>query len=122
MHYSTITKDILLTHAEAEAVGKRWNHFFYEREKNERFTNELEEAVMVHTKTTVPGNTKGYKETCKFGFIETWKFKCRVGFPIPDNKLDVNASRSDGYKHNCYTNEKLTNVFIPKLKEALRKN
>jgi hypothetical protein len=122
VHYSTITKDILETHAEAEAVGKRWNHFFYEREKNERFTNELEEAVMVHTKTTVPGNTKGYKETCKFGFIETWKFKCRVGFPIPDNKLDVNASRSDGYKHNCYTNEKLTNVFIPKLKEALRKN
>ncbi len=121
VHYSTITSDIVLLHSEAKAMKKPWTHFFFERQKSERYTDEMEEAVMVHTKTTVPGNTKGYGKTCKFGFVETWKEKCRVGFPIPNNKLDVNASRPDGYKYNCYTNERLTNVFIPKLKEAMSK-
>lgn len=121
VHYSTITTDILKTYSEAKAKKERWDSFFFERHKSERFTNELEEAVMVHTKTTVPGNTKGYRKTCKFGFVETWKEKCRVGFPIPNNVLDVNASRTDGYKYNCYTNDKLTNIFIPKLKEAMLK-
>lgn len=121
VHYSTITNDILITKSEADAQRKRWDHFFFERNKSERFTDELNEAVMLHTKTTVPGNTKGYKKTCKFGFVENWKEKCRVGFPIPNNKLDVNASRPDGYTYNCYTNDKLTNIFIPKLKEAMKK-
>ncbi len=121
VHYSTITKEILKTYEETIAEKGRWNHRYYERKKSERFTNEIEEAVMVHTKTTVPGNTKGYKRVCKFGFVETWKDVCRVGFPIPNNKLDVNVPRPDGYKHNCYTNEKLTNVLIPKLREALKK-
>jgi hypothetical protein len=121
VHYATITNDILTTHSEAAAEKKRWNQYYNERDKSERFTDEVNEAVMVHTKTTVPGNTKGFPKYCKFGFVETWKAKCRVGFPIPNNKLDVNASRPDGYKYNCYTNDKLTNTLIPKLLEAMNK-
>ncbi len=121
VHYSTITHDILKTYTEFEKEGKHFEQFYFEKFTKERFTKELEQAVMVHTKTTVPGNTKGYKKTCKFGFQETWKDICRVGFPIPNNKLDVNASRPDGYKYNCYTNEKLTSTFIPKLREAMKK-
>ena len=121
VHYSTITHDILKTYEQSRISKERWNVFFFERKKSERFTDELNEAVMVHTKTTVPGNTKGYRKTCKFGFEETWKEKCRVGFPISNNKSDANVSRPDGYKHNCYTNDKLTHVLIPKLKEALKK-
>jgi len=120
VHYSTISIDILQTYEDARKAGKNFDQFYYERNKNERFTNEIEEAVMVHTKTTVPGNTKSYSKTCKFGFVETWKAKCSIGFPIPNNKLDVNASRPDGYKYNCYTNEKLTNHFVPKLREAMK--
>ena len=121
VHYSTITKDILQTNAEANALGESWFARYNERKKSERFTDEINEAVMVHTKTTVPGNTKGYREYCRAGFVETWNKKCRVGFPIPNNVLVENASRPDGYKYNCYTNDKLTNIFIPKLNEALKK-
>jgi len=76
---------------------------------------------MIHSKTTVPGNTKGYGKTCKLGFVGKFYEKCRVGFPIPNNIKVENATTPEGYEFNCYTNEKVTNLYIPKLREAMRR-
>lgn len=117
VHYSTVTKGILVTSKEDE----NWNYWYRESKKSERFTNELEEAVMIHSKTTVPGNTKGYKRICKLGYKGSWKEKCRVGFPIPNNVLVENATTPEGYGYNCYTNQKVTEKYAPALRAAMNK-
>jgi hypothetical protein len=117
VHYSTVTKGMMVTHKEQK---KGWNYWYRESKSSERFTNELEEAVMIHTKTTVPGNTKGYDRLCKLGYQPSWKEKCRVGFPFPNNKF-VNASTPGGYAYNCYTNERVTETYIPNLRAAMTK-
>jgi hypothetical protein len=120
VHYSTVTKGILATYKEKKSKGKAWYYWYSEDKKSERFIDELEEAVMIHSKTTVPGNTKGYAKTCKLGFKGKFYEKCRVGFPIPNNIKIENATTPEGYELNCYTNEKVTNLYIPKLREAMK--
>jgi len=121
VHYSTITKGILETYADMQAKGKGWDYWYRESKESERFTDDINEAVMIHSKTTVPGNTKGYGKTCKLGFVPTWKDKCRVGFPIPGNQKIENATTADGYEPNCYTNERVTDKYVPKLRELMHK-
>lgn len=121
VHYSTITKGILETYADMRAKGKHWDYWYRESKASERFTDDINEAVMIHSKTTVPGNTKGYERTCKFGFVPTWRDKCRVGFPIPGNQKIENATTAEGYEPNCYTNEKVTDKYVPKLRELMHK-
>ncbi len=121
VHYSTITKGILETYADRKAQNRGWDYWYREPKSRERFTDELEEAVMIHSKTTVPGNTKGYRKTCKLGFVETWKEKCRVGFAIPENKLIANVSIFEGYQPNCYTIDKVTNLLVPRLRKLMNK-
>ena len=116
VHYSTITKGIL-----ESVVNKPTSKLKYkESSSSERFTNELDEAVMLHTKTTAPGDTRKWFDWCKFGFKGNHRQQCRVGFPYPDSTSTGETSTKDGYGHNCYTNTKLTNVFIPKLKQAMQ--
>jgi hypothetical protein len=121
VHYSTITKGILGTYKEKKDRGKAWSYWYTESKESERFVNELEEAVMIHSKTTVPGNTKGYERICKLGFKGKWNEKCRIGFPIPGNLKVENATTPEGYELNCYTNEQVTDIYAPKLREAMNK-
>ena len=119
VHYSTVTKGILETNKNHK--GRRWNYWYRESKQTERFTNDLEEAVMIHSKTTVPGNTKGYFRTCMLGFHGRWTEKCRVGFPIFNNTKVVNATTPEGYERNCYTIDRVTHDYAPKLRDAMTK-
>lgn len=123
VHYSTITKGILETAKEMIEKGKgHFDYWYRENKKSERFVDEINEAVMLHTKTTVPGNTKWYWKFCKVGFKGRWNEKCRVGFPIPGNKkVEGAGTAEDNYEYNCYTNEKITNIYAPKLRELMHK-
>ena len=116
VHYSTITEGIL----ESPAQNPSWNLRYKENSLTERFTRELDEAVMLHTKTTVPGDTRKWFDWCKFGFKGNHRQQCRVGFPYPSSTNTGETSTEDGYAHNCYTNSRLTNIFIPKLKQAMK--
>lgn len=121
VHYSTVTKGILQTYREAKTKGRPWHYWYAESAKSERLIDELKEAVMIHSKTTVPGNTKGYWKTCILGFKGKFNEKCRVGFPILGNVKVDNATTPEGYEFNCYTNERVTNLYAPKLREAMNK-
>ena len=121
VHYSTVTNGILETNLDKKKKGRKWKYWYSESKQSERFTDELEEAVMIHSKTTVPGNTKNYDRLCKFGFEGKWHEKCRVGYPIPGNIKVENGTNPEGYELNCYTNEKVNNKYAPELREAMNK-
>ena len=121
VHYSTITKGILQGYHEATELGRTWNLAYNEPISSERFTNETSEAVMLHSKTTDARDTKGWEKFCKLGFVGGYNDKCRIGFPFPNNIQKVNSSNSAGFENNCWKNEKLTEYFLPKLKEAMKK-
>lgn len=126
VHYSTVTKGILETYSDTinntniQKMNIRWNYGYREPTKSERFTDELNEAVMIHAKTTVPGNTKGFTRICKYIENRGWNQKCRLGFEIPNNILIENATTPDGFLQNCYKNRKVTEYYVPLLKEKLK--
>mmetsp|Transcript_7245 Transcript_7245/g.10376 ORF Transcript_7245/g.10376 Transcript_7245/m.10376 type:complete len:967 (+) Transcript_7245:49-2949(+) len=122
VHYATVTKGIAATYAETMSdKSRRFRFSFTEDNTIERFTDENNEAVMLHTKTSLPLDTFNYKINCKVGFVETWKDKCRVGFTYPNNIEAKGTGNEEGFEYNCFSNEKLTNFWIPKLREAIYK-
>lgn len=120
VHYSTITRGHAMTYKEAQEKKLPWKFQYSDRYPTERFTKEDSEAVMLHSKTTPPGDTKNWKKFCKSGAKLAHNQKCRVGFPILNNKPKKGSANANGYEYNCYTNIKLTNEFIPKLKIAMQ--
>jgi len=125
VHYSTVTRGILETYLDKVNNTKNrqnritWDYWYREPVRSERFTDELKEAVMIHAKTTVPGNTKGFTNICKFIEHRSFNQKCRLGFEIPNNILIENATTPEGFLLNCYKNPKVTDYYVPLLKKKL---
>ncbi len=88
----------------------------------DKLTDEVNQAVMLHSKSVVPEYTTEWKERCKEGYVPTHGKKCRVGFPWPhNNEKGPKKSTNDGFGYNCFTNEKLSEFWIPKLRDAMKK-
>jgi len=121
VHYSTITKGFARTYKEAKEGGFKWMPRYQDTEPIERVTDEINEAVMVHTKTLVPGDSVQWQERCKKDFEESHNKRCRIGFAHPNNKVVEGAANADDFKYNCFTNEKLTNYWLPRLHDAMKK-
>lgn len=119
VHYSTVTKGILQRYAENP---KKWHRIYGERAPSERVTDEANEAVMLHTKTTTPEQTTRWKRRCHYQFEKKWR-GCYVGFPWPNGVEDKenNHQPEDGMEYNCFINQRINNFWAPKLKEALAK-
>jgi hypothetical protein len=117
VHYSTVTSGLL---TEYKDNTKSWRKDY--TESTERVTDEANEAIMLHTKTTTAEQTTRWKKRCHYQFDKKWR-GCYVGFAWPDNKEDpAHAHREeDGYEYNCFRNERVDNYWIPRLKEALAK-
>ena len=122
VHYATVTGGLLQTKDEAKKKGEPWYMHFRETRKTDQFTDELNQAVMLHTKTTVPEYTTEWQTRCKEGVNAGHGKNCRVGFPWPQNN-DNNPQKAtpDGMGYNCFTNEKLNKYWIPKLRDAIEK-
>ena len=103
IHYSPIT----LGH---------WNNLHRRRhgaEKGERDSRELDELVMIHTKTKNVKKNVGWQSRCKF--------KCdEVGFVWPRLANDATKT-SEGYKFNCWAYQTVDDIWVPRLEEAMRK-
>ena len=120
VHYATVTEKLLQTKEEAKKRGESWSRWFHESKETDKLTDEIHQAVMLHTKTTVPEYTTDWKTRCKAGYKPVHGQKCRVGFPWPNNNENIpEKMTSDGFAYNCFTNEKLVNFWIPKLREAM---
>ncbi len=121
VHYATVTLGSLETKEQAKQKNEHWYQHFRESRTSDHITDELNQAVMLHTKTTVPEYTADWKTRCKEGYKPAHGQNCRVGFPWPLNNERSPEKGTDGMGYNCFTNEKLSNFWIPKLREAIRK-
>ena len=139
VHYSTISQGLVQTYKEHQEVQnnlvrqgfqevpKQYPPKFQEGKPSERFTDEKNEAVMIHSKTAVPEHTRKWQEQCKLGFVESHGHKCRVGYHWPDNKVrkgsavEDGVANEDGMMYNCFQNLKVRDVWVPRLKEAMEK-
>lgn len=123
VHYATVTQGLLQTKSEAQKAGKPWSPSFHESKLADKITNEKTQAVMLHSKTTVPEYTTDWKERCTLGAKNSHGEGCRIGFPWPGNTNTIGSEKAneDGMAYNCFTNTKLNEVWIPKLRDAMKK-
>jgi hypothetical protein len=120
VHYSTVTKGLLSVYKDNP---KHWSSQHHERPPSERVTDELNEAVMLHTKTTTADQTSNWANRCHYQFDKKWK-GCYVGFPWPggvEKKGDESNHNAEGMEYNCFPIEKVTNYWAPRLRDALAK-
>lgn len=117
VHYSTVTKGIMRTYEDLKEG--QWKRMYSDR--TERVTDEANEAIMLHTKTTTPEQTSRWEKRCHYQFDKKWR-GCYVGFVWPNGTEDLeNNHNADGMMYNCFQNDRLETYWIPKLKEALTK-
>ena len=122
VHYATVTQGLLQTKDEALKAGRQWSPSFHESKTVDRVTDEKNQAVMLHSKTTVPEYTTDWSDRCKYGAKNKQGENCRVGLPWPGNTNTIGAEKFDenGLAYNCFTNQKLNEVWIPKLRSAMK--
>lgn len=122
VHYATVTRGLTQTKEEAKKLKQKWYRQFHEWSATDITTDEVNQAVMLHTKTTVPEYTMEWKERCKVGVKPAHGENCRIGFPWPHNdQKGTEKANPEGYGYNCFTNEILSKVWIPRLRDAISK-
>jgi hypothetical protein len=119
VHYSTVTRGIMETYAEKTKHNEHWQRRFGDNAPVQRNTDEIKEAVMVHTKILKRDMTSGFKIRCRFDYEKKWQ-GCWVAYPWPQPKTAATYN-NEGMDYNCYMNEKVENFWVPRLREALKK-
>merc|ERR1711862_755144 len=100
IHYSTITTEVI------KNIKTKTSNYI---ETKQRYSNELTEATMIHTKT-VP-----YEHTTNFEFLGK-HLKSYFGFPWPDGtESKDNITNVDGFLYNCFINDNVESYWLPKL-------
>ena len=118
VHYSTVTQESVMTekdHIKNKLPGN-WRRQY--KEKHARFSNELNEATMLHSKAVAIKDTLSWESNCK-----TFTRMCRLGTSFPrdldEKALNETIRDDDGYVYNCYINEKIEDFWVPKLQDAM---
>ena len=116
VHYTTVTTRIHEAPNEASPP-------FQQRKPYERRVDEINEAFMLHTKTTDSTATAGWKEHCR----DTENAKdCPVGIAWPllpggGDEVDKSAKLSkDGLAYNCYQHGRIQHAFAGQLEKLLK--
>jgi hypothetical protein len=117
VHYSTVTKGYLQTYNEAKEKGETWYRQYREHSPSEITSDEISQAVMVHTKSLSRDMTFKFNTTCRLDHAKKWQ-ECWVAFPWPFNTTEVKQDEN-GMAYNCYINRKVEEYWIPKLKDAI---
>ena len=112
IHYSTITESSNLNRKEfVEKIGNKRafpDHL-------SRFTDEVNEALMLHSKSIARQDTANWKDRCS-GKVSGL---CRIGFPWPKEDGSNATADENGWKYNCYVNPQVDNYWAPKVKAKL---
>jgi hypothetical protein len=121
VHYTTVTQRI---HDAPHEDLPLYN----QRRPYERRVNELEEAFMLHTKTTYPSATRKWTTSCT-GQSEEDKKKCPVGIAyslddsteVDDLQKRLNTTHTKaGFAYNCYQHKRIQNELADKLQAFLQ--
>mmetsp|Transcript_50297 Transcript_50297/g.50648 ORF Transcript_50297/g.50648 Transcript_50297/m.50648 type:complete len:107 (+) Transcript_50297:1438-1758(+) len=84
---------------------------------------------MIHAKTTKASDTKNWKKFCDAKYKNSGqpKDKCTVGFPYPHSDMGIGLNpkkppvgeTENGMNLNCYSSDRVTNIWIPRVKKGL---
>lgn len=124
VHYATVTKPYMETYRAAQQKGKRWQRVLRENFPSERVTDEVNEAVMIHTKIVTWKNTRNTEKRChKTARANAlWRVKgCYIGYPSPNGTATFGLWGEDEMTYNCFINNKVEEFWLPKLKERLER-
>ena len=106
VHYSTVTRRII-------DAPKEMSPPFKQRQPFERRVDELNEAFMLHTKTTHATATWNWGRNCRNSADSQ---NCPVGIAWPTSPLKIEDKvNQDGFAFNCYTHSRIQEEIAPVL-------
>jgi hypothetical protein len=86
------------------------------------FLDDVNEAILVHTKSVLPHETTTRNASCQLGS----KHACSVGFRCPPSTAFVDADHQKNMFHdesgkfcNCWVQEHVETILLPMLEAAL---
>jgi hypothetical protein len=128
VHYSTVTKDVSRLHEDFrpdEKYVRKVHMSSWKKESPETFLDEMNEGILVHTRSVLPHESQYRNQGCQLGS----KYGCSVGFVCPDSTPFVDEKHkqnafydADGNYCNCWANSKVENTYVPKLESMLREH
>jgi len=108
-----------LNELQTKNMGNRWRQRY--GEKHVKFIDEEKEGLMLHTKSVVKDQTKYFERNCK-STKPAAMGQCKLGFPWPNGVVSSeNVQDTNGNVYNCFVDERIENVWIPKFKAELKK-
>jgi len=114
-----VTLETVQTYQEAKNAKKNWVQRLTDANIMQTTSDELHQAVMVHTKSVSVEVANNWAEQCRHDYKKKWK-GCWIGFPWPNGTASANETyNSEGLEYNCFVNPAVENIWIPKLKKAL---
>jgi hypothetical protein len=113
IHYSTVTES---TNLNSEQYRKEFGGRRPFPDPKSRFGDEVNEALMIHSKAVARQDTADWARVCHAGGTGT----CRIGFPWPEGaeKKHITTDK-EGWRYNCYVNEKVEKYWGPLLRQQL---
>lgn len=130
VHYSTVTKDLATYFADhpASKPGSNVSYIRSFRRKTwlarEVFLDELNQGMLIHARSVLPYETTYRNHSCYLNAT----FECMIGFPCPQSVDFVDGlSEKNGLSDqagdfcNCWPDETLETVLIPRLETLLQK-
>jgi hypothetical protein len=113
VHYSLVTKTVAAWY---DPNNPDWTRYDSELLAPEHQTDEVKEAIMLHSKSANEG-THSWKQECK---SPKRSGQCVIGIPWPrESWNDSSVKTADGYLYNCHENARILDYWIPKLKQAM---
>jgi hypothetical protein len=104
-----------------EKLGRKWNPRNPFPDPLSRFGNEVDEALMLHTKAVATQDTVFWEMACAATY--EGQATCRLGTPFPEDMTGVNMTAGDeGWKFNCYVNHKIDDYWVKQLEDNLKDN
>jgi hypothetical protein len=117
VHYSTVTVLSAANHSEYDKMTTRKWHWPMTKDDNLRFSDEINEASMLHAKAMARPDTAAWEDNCKNNSGRI----CRIGNPFPEGAEENNVTKdAEGWTYNCYVNERLEKYYVPRLEEAMK--
>jgi hypothetical protein len=111
----------VLNKEDMRKLGRAWNSHNPFPDPLSRFGDEVNEALMLHTKAVATQDTVFWESAC--AATSDGQATCRLGTPFPEEMRGVNLAAGDeGWKYNCYVNHKIDDYWVPLLEGEMKKN
>jgi hypothetical protein len=119
IHYSTVTQS---TNLKSGDFTQQFPHKHTFPDPLSRFADEVEEALMLHSKAVARQDTAGWVKNCHTNYTGQTFDQCRLGIPWPDGEDEINHQsphNEEGWLYDCYVNKRIDNFWGPRLRAEL---